>query len=57
MFWVGILPALLVIYIRRNVKDPEIFHATRAQAAEKGSSFLEIFSPALLRTTIVRRAC
>jgi MFS family permease len=53
MFWVGILPALLVIYIRRHVQDSEIFHATRARAAETGSSFLEIFSPALLRTTIL----
>jgi MFS family permease len=53
MFWVGILPALLIVYIRRNVKDPEIFHATRAKAAEHGSHFLEIFSPALLGTTMV----
>ena len=52
MFWVGILPALLVLYIRRHVKDSEIFHATRARSAEKGSSFLEIFSPELLRTTV-----
>jgi MFS family permease len=51
MFWVGILPALLVIYIRRKVKDPEIFHATRAKANESGSHFMEIFSPELLRTT------
>jgi MFS family permease len=53
MFWVGLLPALLVIYIRRNVKDPEIFHATRARAGADGASFLEIFSPSLLRTTIL----
>ena len=52
MFWVGILPALLVLYIRRHVKDSEIFHATRARSTEKGSSFLEIFSPELLRTTV-----
>jgi MFS family permease len=53
MFWIGILPALLVLYIRRHVKDSEIFHATRARAAEHGSNFLEIFSPGLLATTIV----
>jgi MFS family permease len=52
MFWIGILPALLIIYIRRNVKDPEIFQATRAKVAEQGAHFLEIFSPALLRTTV-----
>jgi MFS family permease len=53
MFWIGILPALLVFYIRRNVKDPEIFHATRAKAKENGSRFLEIFSPSLLPTTVL----
>src|SRR3954464_9870939 len=53
MFWVGLLPALLVIYIRRNVRDPEIFHATRARANESGATFLEIFSPSLLRTTVL----
>jgi len=53
MFWVGILPALLVIYIRRNVKDPEIFHATRTRAQEAGSHFLEIFSAKLIGTTLL----
>src|SRR5689334_9472116 len=53
MFWVGLLPALLVIYIRRNVKDPEIFRATRERADAAGASFLEIFSPNLLRTTVL----
>ncbi len=52
MFWIGILPALLVLYIRRHVHDAEIFHATRAQVAARGSSFLEIFSPDLLRVTL-----
>lgn len=52
LFWIGLLPALLVLYIRRNVKDPEVFHATRAKAREAGSHFMEIFSPALLGTTV-----
>jgi MFS family permease len=52
LFWIGILPALLVIYIRRNVKEPEVFQATRARAREAGSHFLEIFSPKLLRITL-----
>ena len=31
MFWIGILPALLVFYIRRNVPEPEVFSQTRAR--------------------------
>lgn len=54
LFWLGILPALLIFYIRRNIHDPEVFHATRAQVqANGGGSFLEIFSPQLLPTTIL----
>jgi len=55
MFWIGILPALLVFYIRRNVPEPEVFHRTRAREAAlgEGNRFLEIFSPALLRTTLL----
>ena len=45
-FWIGILPALWILYIRRNVSDPEIFLETR-RARESGfdtSHFLQIFS-------------
>jgi len=52
MFWVGILPALLVLYIRRYVKDSEIYQATRARVTDSPRRYLEIFSPALLPTTI-----
>ena len=55
MFWIGILPALLVFYIRRYVPEPEVFQRTRAREASlgEGSRFLEIFSPALLRITLL----
>jgi MFS family permease len=55
MFWIGILPALLVFYIRRHVPEPEVFSKTRAKVATEGgkSSFLEIFSPDMLRTTFL----
>jgi MFS family permease len=52
MFWVGILPALLVFYIRKNVREPEVFSATKDKVALQGGHFLEIFSPPLLRTTV-----
>jgi MFS family permease len=55
MFWIGILPALLVFYIRRYVPEPEVYSQTRQQLERMGhrSRFLEIFSPNLLRITVV----
>ena len=53
LFWIGLAPALLIVYIRRHVKDPEIFQATRARAETEGAHFLEIFSPRLLRVTLL----
>lgn len=55
MFWIGIVPALLIFYIRRYVPEPGVFRRTRAREASlgKGSKFLAIFSPALLRTTLL----
>jgi len=55
MFWIGILPALLVFYIRRNVPEPEVFSQTRAREVKlgEGSHFLEIFSPAMLKITFL----
>ena len=54
LFWSGILPAFLILYIRRNIKDPEVYHATRAKMKAEGDegNFLEIFSPKLLSITI-----
>ncbi|HEY2779672.1 MAG TPA: MFS transporter [Steroidobacteraceae bacterium] len=62
LFWLGILPCLLVVYIRRKVPEPEIFtqlRAARAIAAAKETrrgSFLDIFRPPLLRTTFLATA-
>ncbi len=53
LFWTGLAPALLVFYIRRNVTDSEVFTATRARATAQRSHFLEIFSPQLLRITLL----
>ena len=53
LFWVGLLPALLIFYVRRYVEEPAVFHATRERKKEQGGNFLEIFSPALLRTTLL----
>jgi MFS family permease len=60
LFWLGILPGLLVIYIRRKVPEPAIFIQMRAQriahagnTPARRSAFLDIFRPPLLRTTIL----
>ncbi|MDH6520514.1 MFS family permease [Streptomyces sp. SAI-208] len=51
MFWTGALPALLVVWMRRQVKDAPEAIAVREKSAGKGS-FAAIFKPGLLRTTI-----
>jgi MFS family permease len=52
MFWIGILPALLVLYIRKYVPEPEIFGRVQRSQQRSGShSILKIFSPGILKTT------
>src|ERR1700722_17415153 len=54
MFWIGILPALLVFYIRRFVPEPAVYCQARQHADKSGRMNLwEIFSPPLLRTTFL----
>jgi MFS family permease len=54
MFWIGILPAFLVFYIRRNVPEPDVFTALdRSRDASSQGRALAIFSPALLRITVL----
>ncbi|MEV6420407.1 MFS transporter [Streptomyces sp. NPDC051662] len=50
MFWTGALPALLIVYVRRNVHDAPEAAAQRRESARKGS-FTAIFRTDLLRTT------
>jgi MFS family permease len=53
IFWIGILPALLVFYIRRNVPEPEVFKETQKRSETAPTSVWEIFSPGLIRTTVL----
>lgn len=55
LFWVGVSPALLVLYVRRLVDEPPVYMQTRKALDEGGKkvSFLEIFSPAIIKTTIL----
>ncbi|WP_345605825.1 MFS transporter [Pseudonocardia adelaidensis] len=52
LFALGVLPALGVFWIRRHVPEPDVFvrHADRPAGRP---SFLGIFRPDLLRTTVV----
>lgn len=55
LFWFGLTPALLVFFVRRLVSEPPVFAQTRQNmaAAGKAANFLEIFSPPMLRTTVL----
>jgi MFS family permease len=55
MFGIGILPALLIIYIRRNVKEP-VAPAAKAggpKGAKARTPLLSIFAPDVLRMTLI----
>ncbi|MFG3349034.1 MFS transporter [Streptomyces sp. NPDC048018] len=51
MFWTGALPALLVVYVRRNVQDAPQAAEVRRASADRGS-FTAVFKGPLLRTTL-----
>lgn len=55
LFWIGVIPAFLVLYIRKHVPEPEIFVQTKARQAKSTEkiSMLAIFSPAFLKTTVL----
>jgi MFS family permease len=49
VFFVGVLPALLTIWVRRRVEEPSIWREQRAQVRVPFSS---VFAPAIRRVTI-----
>jgi MFS family permease len=54
MFWVGIVPALFVLYIRRAVREPAVFARSLADDGRSGmAKSFEIFSPAYLPRTVL----
>jgi MFS family permease len=55
LFAIGILPAGLVFFVRRFVEEPPLFLKAqrRYEAGAVRPSFLDIFKPGLLRTTIL----
>jgi MFS family permease len=50
MFWIGILPALLVFYIRKRVPETGAFQSARIV---RRGGVMRIFAPAIVRTTLL----
>jgi MFS family permease len=53
VFLVGVLPALLVLWIRRAVPEPEEWHGAKLRAAHADTGFLELFRGPIRRTTVL----
>jgi MFS family permease len=55
MFFVGLLPALLIFFIRRSVNDPPLYlqQKARSQEDQRAGNFLGIFKPQYLLTTVL----
>jgi MFS family permease len=52
VFFVGILPALFTLWVRRNVEEPAIWRESRHAPAASRAGLGQIFRPPLLRLTI-----
>ena len=52
VFFVGILPALFTLWVRRNVEEPEIWRQSRALPRAAGSGLARIFRRPLLPLTL-----
>lgn len=61
MFFLGLLPALLIVFIRRSIKDPEVYVQNVQKQQQRraaggpgaGASFLDIFKPHMLPRTVL----
>ena len=53
LFWIGVLPALLIFYIRRFVDESDAFTANRHARPKGLSQLFAIFRPDLVRTTLI----
>jgi MFS family permease len=55
LFWAGLAPALLAIFVRRFVDEAEVYVAARDQLRKSGEKvrFTEIFAPSILVRTLL----
>jgi predicted MFS family arabinose efflux permease len=56
VFLVGVLPALLVLWVRRAVPEPEEWHQARARQAENAPQFVDLFRGPVRRVTLLTLA-
>jgi MFS family permease len=50
MFWIGLLPALMVFWVRKHVPEPQVYQRGKQ---EGNASPFAIFAPGQLRTTLL----
>lgn len=53
IFLVGVVPALLVLWIRRAVPEPEAWHTARQQSNRAAPGVVDLFRGRVLRTTVL----
>jgi fucose permease len=55
LFFLGLLPAMLVFFVRRFVDEPAVLVDTKKDLASvsRKANFVEIFSPSMVRSTIL----
>lgn len=53
LFAVGVLPALLTIWIRRRVKEPEAWQQRNSQSAKGPNAFSRLFGPEFRTRTVL----
>jgi MFS family permease len=52
VFFVGILPALFTLWVRRHVQEPAVWHQARGRPAADRGRFRDLFRPALRGLTL-----
>src|ERR1700753_959195 len=52
MFWIGLTPALLVLWIRRSMSEPEVFNARRDNGTNGLTQAFSVLKPPYLATTL-----
>jgi MFS family permease len=52
MFWIGLTPALLVLWIRRTVPEPEVFKTRRITDTNSLAQAFSVLKPPYLSTTL-----
>ena len=53
MFWVGLAPALLAVWVRRHIHEPAAYLVSRTVSKPSDRFGFQIFSPPMLRVTLL----